>query len=344
MHSKAALYVALNIVSSCGIVFANKLVLSDYAFRFTVTLTFIHTLFTFFGMQLLASLRWYETKALPAAKVFPLAAAFVAYIVLCNLSLQINPISFYQVMKIAVAPTVVMVEAVLFKKIPTWSTLGAVAVVCLGVGVATVRDTAIMANMAGLVVGITATVVTAMYQVWVGSKQKELQADSMQLLQQYTPQASFILALLIPLCDPIGFPNREEGTLLAYKFTLGSIMAIAVSTVLGLLVSVSTFLVIGATSSLTYNIVGHLKTVVILTGGCLMFGDIMTMQKLSGILVSMVGIVWYTQLKSPQASKEAPKTLPRTIFSSTDGVGLQDAAVITFDVKDSLRSLRKDAK
>lgn len=37
-------------------------------------------------------------------------------------------------------------------------------------------------------------------------------------------------------------------------------------------VSLSTFLVIGATSSLTYNIVGHLKTVIILTGGVVFFG------------------------------------------------------------------------
>lgn len=33
----------------------------------------------------------------------------------------------------------------------------------------------------------------------------------------------------------------------------------------GLLVSLSTFLMINATSALTYNIVGHLKTVTILT-------------------------------------------------------------------------------
>jgi len=40
--------------------------------------------------------------------------------------------------------------------------------------------------------------------------------------------------------------------------------------------------VIGATSSLTYNIVGHLKTVIILAGGCLLFGDEMPPQKLLG--------------------------------------------------------------
>lgn len=54
----------------------------------------------------------------------------------------------------------------------------------------------------------------------------------------------------------------------------------------------STFLVIGVTSSLTYNVVGHLKTVIILTGGCLFFGDEMPPKKLLGVSVAMGGIVW----------------------------------------------------
>jgi solute carrier family 35 protein E3 len=74
------------------------------------------------------------------------------------------------------------------------------------------------------------------------------------------------------------------------------VIAIVISAVLGLLVSLSTFLVIGATSSLTYNVVGHVKTVIILTGGCLFFGDEMPPKKLAGISIAMVGIVWYSQV------------------------------------------------
>lgn len=75
--------------------------------------------------------------------------------------------------------------------------------------------------------------------------------------------------------------------------------AILLSAALGLLVSLSTFLVIGATSSLTYNVVGHVKTVIILSGGCLFFGDAMPPKKLLGICLAMVGIIWYSQV-NPQ--------------------------------------------
>ena len=43
----------------------------------------------------------FEAKEVPRLKLLPLAAAYVGYIVLCNLNLNINPIGFYQISKIA---------------------------------------------------------------------------------------------------------------------------------------------------------------------------------------------------------------------------------------------------
>lgn len=71
-------------------------------------------------------------------------------------------------------------------------------------------------------------------------------------------------------------------------------------------VSLSTFLVIGATSSLTYNVVGHIKTVIILMGGCMFFGDEMPLKKLAGISVAMLGIIWYSQVGPPLPHTASP--------------------------------------
>ena len=46
---------------------------------------------------------------------------------------------------------------------------------------------------------------TALYQIWVGSKQKELDANSSQLLHAYTPQATVLLAILVPIFEPMGW-------------------------------------------------------------------------------------------------------------------------------------------
>lgn len=263
-----------------------------------------------------------------------------------------------------------------------------VLVVCLGVGLATVTDPQISSNLAGLAAGFGSVAATALYQIWAGSKQKELGLGSMQLLHQYVPLAAGLLALLVPLCEPMGSAGAPPGSLLGYQYTPGAVVAIAVSSVLGLLVNLSTFLVgmrlparlqrtrapprrpraaasarppgrrscpsraapcaaplsphsmpwlappaapgcacsigrltqsyaphvlrhpaiallptstrgpprrqvIGATSSLTYNVVGHIKTVLILSGGVAFFGDTMPPKKAAGILAAMGGIVWW---------------------------------------------------
>ena len=75
-----------------------------------------------------------------AMQVFPLAAAFVGYVVLWNLSLQLNPVGFYQLAKILIAPAVIAIEAAFYAKHPTRNELLAVCVLCVGVTMATVTD------------------------------------------------------------------------------------------------------------------------------------------------------------------------------------------------------------
>lgn len=75
-----------------------------------------------------------------ALQVFPLAAAFVGYVVLWNLSLQLNPVGFYQLAKIAITPALIAIEAAFYAKRPTRQELAAVVVLCAGITLATVTD------------------------------------------------------------------------------------------------------------------------------------------------------------------------------------------------------------
>jgi hypothetical protein len=82
-------------------VFANKAVFQTYGFHFTFALTEVHTAFTLLGMIIMSRMGFFESKRLPTGSLMQLAAAYVGYIVLCNLSLKVNTVGFYQVMKIA---------------------------------------------------------------------------------------------------------------------------------------------------------------------------------------------------------------------------------------------------
>lgn len=349
-------YALMNIASATGIVFANKAgecltqnaiesnrvfapkratslspscpssptlvlpfalaVFSVFQFHFTYALTFVHTLVTMLGMQGFLQAGLFEEKNVPKHKLLPLAAAYVGYIVLCNLNLNLNPVGFYQITKIAVAPAVLAIDSIIYKKKSSGRVTASVAVVCLGVGLATITDPQISSNFVGLLVGFGSVVATAMYQIWAGVKQKELGLGSMQLLHQYVPLAAALLGGLVLILEPMGWTQATKDTILGYPFSFSSLTAILVSAVLGLLVNLSTFLVIGATSSLTYNVVGHVKTVIILTGGVVFFGDTMPLKKLGGIAVAMCGIVWYSQIKLQESRNGLPTRI--NVISSSD--------------------------
>jgi uncharacterized membrane protein YiaA len=64
----------------------------------------------------------------------------VGYIVFWNLSLQLNSVGFYQLSKILIAPAIILIEAFWFNKVPARLELAAVALLCVGVTLATVSD------------------------------------------------------------------------------------------------------------------------------------------------------------------------------------------------------------
>lgn len=250
-----------------------------------------------FGMEVFCHFRVFEKKYVDKKKLLPLAAAYVGYIVLCNLNLNLNPVGFYQIMKIAVAPAVLLLEFIFYRKTVSPRTVASIVVVCLGVGMATVTDPQISSNILGLLIGLGSVIATAMYQIWAGRQQKGLGLGSMQLLHQYVPLAAGLLLTTVFIAEPIGLIDPSKDTLIGYPYDFYSVFTIFISAVLGLLVNLSTFLVIGATSSLTYNVVGHVKTLIILAGGVFFFGDSINAKKIGGIGLAMCGIVWYSQIK-----------------------------------------------
>merc|ERR550519_420847 len=69
------------------------------------------------------------------------------------------------------------------------------------------------------------------------------------------------------------------------------------SCILAFCVNLSIFLVVGATSPISYNVLGHAKLLVILTFGIVVFGDDTNFMRLCGMAMAFGGIVTYTHLK-----------------------------------------------
>lgn len=249
-----------NLSSVVTIVLANKVVMSTYKFSFPVCLTWFHSIVTALGMVAMAAAGTFQVKKLPWTKTAPVAAAYVGFVIFNNLSIQVNTVGFYQISKIMITPVVVVIEYFAYGKTVSKQKLCAIALLMFGITIATVSDSQVASNPLGLFVAGAAVLSSSLYQVWTGSKQKELGVNGNQLLHQVSPSAVLLLAVLIPIFEPVGFNGPAEGTILGFKFSQGAVAWILLSSCLGLVVTLSTYLFIGVTSPLTYNVVGHLKT------------------------------------------------------------------------------------
>jgi solute carrier family 35 protein E3 len=163
--------------------------------------------------------------------------------------------------------------------------------ICVGVALATVSDMEV--NLWGVVWALAGIVSTSFYQIWVKTKQQDLGLDSYQLLFLQAPaSAVLVFALSIFTDDYFG-----DAGILAFPYTRGSMAAIIGTGLLSFCVNLSIFLVIGKTSPVAYNVLGHFKLVCILASGFLFFEEEANATKLFGTALTFGGVLIYTHLQ-----------------------------------------------
>jgi solute carrier family 35, member E3 len=285
-------YLALNACSSIGIVFTNKVVFQVYNFKYGTLLTFIHFIFTFVGLEICRQCGMFELKRIDLKKILPLCVSFCGFVALTNLSLVYNSVGFYQLMKVLTTPIIVVIQTLFYNETFSTNIKLSLALTCVGVAIATVTDSE--ANLIGTLVAISALLVTCMYQIWVGTKQKELECSSYQLLYWQAPISAVILVPVIPLLDDLSTLSEWPSS--------DATAAIIISSLLAFLVNLSIFLVIGKTSPVTYNVLGHFKLTIILTLGFIVFNAPVDYRNITGVLVTLSGVFWYTHIKTQPAA------------------------------------------
>eukprot|EP00741_Cyanophora_paradoxa_P010454 tig00000037_g10109.t1 len=296
------LWMAINVASSISIVFVNKWVYTTYNFNYPTTLTLIHFLVTFLGLQACAMLGVFTVKKLRLAQVLPLAISFSGFVVLTNISLRYNSVGFYQIAKVMTTPVIMVIQFLWYSTSSDTKTRLSLLPICLGVSIATVTD--FQLNLKGTMYAAVAVVVTSFYQIWVGTKQKELQVSSMQLLYYQAPLAAGILLIVIPLFDDVGFGDKSLPHWYRTAASWDAFVIILLSGFIAFAVNLSIFLVIGKTSPVTYNVLGHFKLTMIIFGGFVFFGAPLDSRNLLGICLTLSGVFYYTHIKLEQQRKD----------------------------------------
>ncbi|CAI9098448.1 OLC1v1035096C2 [Oldenlandia corymbosa var. corymbosa] len=309
-----------NFLVSVSIILMNKLVLVKTGFNYPISLTFIHYICSWFIMAILNALSIISlTSPSRSTKYFSLLSLGIVMSLstgLANVSLKYNSVGFYQMAKIAVTPAIVLAEFVLFSKRISVKKVAALAVVSIGVAVATVTD--LQFHFFGACVAVAWIIPSAVNKILWSNLQQQENWTALALMWKTTPVTLFFLLTMMPYLDPPG--------VFSFNWNFQNSATIGGSAVLGFLLQWSGALALGATSATTHVVLGQFKTCIILLGGYFLFGSNPGIISIMGAVVALAGMSFYTYLNlqpQQQAGKTSPRqssfSLPKSKLSKENG-------------------------
>ncbi|XP_054016596.1 solute carrier family 35 member E3-like [Hylaeus anthracinus] len=291
-----AFYLILNIFFSIVIVLLNKWLYVHTGFP-NITLSMIHFIMTFVGLIICERFDVFSIKDIAIKDMMLIAMTFCGFVVLTNLSLAHNTVGTYQVAKMLTTPCVVIMQMVFYKKHFSMLVKLTLIPIILGVVINFYYD--IQFNIIGTIYATLGVLVTSLYQVMVNIKQREFQMDPMQLLYYQAPLSAIMLFFIVPFLEPM------EQTF-AHSWSLIDILMVVLSGVIAFFVNLTSYWIIGKTSPLTYNMVGHSKFCLLLQGGSLMFHETLAINQVIGITLTLTGIILYAHVKMRDARTAIP--------------------------------------
>lgn len=311
---------SFNFLVSIGIIMMNKLVLGRVGFNYPIFLTFIHYVLSWFLMAVLNVFGLLPasppSKSTPFSSLLALGAVMSLSNGLANVSLKYNSVGFYQMAKIAVTPTIVLAEFILFRKRVSFCKVLALTVVSIGVAVATVTD--LQFHFFGSCIALAWIVPSAVNKILWSNLQQQDNWTALALMWKTTPITIFFLVALMPWLDPPG--------VLSFNWSFPNSSAIFMSATLGFLLQWSGALALGATSATTHVVLGQFKTCVILLGGFFLFSSNPGMSSICGAVTALAGMSVYTYLNmidSPQhgSSRQSSFSLAKSKLGKENGEG-----------------------
>ncbi|KAL6543067.1 hypothetical protein OROHE_010587 [Orobanche hederae] len=307
-----------NFMVAVGIILGNKLVMGRVGFNYPIFLTLIHYTTAWVLLAVFKALSLLPvsppSKSTPFSSLFALGAVMAFASGLANTSLKHNSVGFYQMAKIAVTPTIVTAEFVLFEKTISFSKVVALVVVSFGVAVATVTD--LEFNMFGAVIAIAWIIPSAVNKILWSSLQQQSNWTALGLMWKTTPVTIFFLVALMPWLDPPG--------VLSFKWDIRNTTAVMISALLGFLLQWSGALALGATSATSHVVLGQFKTCIILLGGYMLFGSDPGTVSIVGAVLALCGMSIYTSLNLKGTVDKSSNLLPNQNLPSVKPKSIED--------------------
>lgn len=201
--------------------------------------------------------------------------------------------------------TTMLLERVMYKRRHDRSTYGAVSTMILGALLAAVTDLSF--NLWGYTAVIGNDFATALYLIMVKNTPAASALTTTGLL-------FYNAALSVPMLAVAVAASDEPAIMRAYPLVndKGFQMVLAASAALGLTINHSTFLCTQVNEPLMTSVAGNLKNVLMTVVGAIAFPDFLySAPNVLGLVLSMIGAVWYATQSAMKAKRRPALLLPQ---------------------------------
>ena len=152
----------------------------------------------------------------------------------------------------------------------------------------------------GLIWASLAVIATSLAQVLFGPLQKDLGMNSIQLLFHTSPILTLGSYCLIPFFE-------DTKKLLNTDITSSLVAHILASSMMAVMLNVTNYFVLSITSPLTYQILNHCKTIMVILSGILFFDEYPSTRVTIGMSLVIVGVIIYSEENRQQQLRRQEK-------------------------------------
>lgn len=284
--------------SNIGVLLLNKYLLSNYGFKYPIFLTMCHM--TACSLLSYVAIAWMNIVPMQTirsrvqfCKISVLSLIFCASVVSGNVSLKFLPVSFNQAIG-ATTPffTAVFAYLITFKR-EAWLTYITLIPVVTGVIIASGGEPSF--HLFGFIMCIGATAARALKSVLQGillSSEGE-KLNSMNLLLYVAP-----IAVVFLLPATLFMEKNVVGIAIALaRDDIRIVWYLIFNSSLAYFVNLTNFLVTKHTSALTLQVLGNAKGAVAVVVSILIFRNPVSVTGMLGYLLTVIGVVLYSEAK-----------------------------------------------
>ncbi|CAK9156313.1 unnamed protein product [Ilex paraguariensis] len=283
--------------------------------HFATTLTGLHFATTTLMTVVLRWLGYIQASHIPLSELLKFVLFANFSIVGMNVSLMWNSVGFYQIAKLIMIPVSCFLEIVLDNVRYSRDTKLSIVLVLLGVAVCTVTDVSV--NAKGFVAAFVAVWGTSLQQYYVHFLQRKYSLGSFNLLGHTAPAQAASLLLLGPFLDYWLTKKRVD----SYPYSFSSVFFIVLSCTIAIGTNLSQFICIGRFTAVSFQVLGHMKTILVLILGFFFFGkEGLNLHVILGMIIAVAGMVWYGNASSKPGGKERRNSTPSSKPEKENGL------------------------